>query len=472
MKKILVMIVLILNCLPGYASHAMGGELTYRALDNQSYEITYILYRDCSGIPPPATIDINIVPQTGSSTLVIVNPTAASPVTLHTTCPSELTTCNGGFNRGVQKCIYCDTIQLTTGIFTLYHSENARNAALTTIIGTGADNLFVYAVINNTGQQNSSPVFEVNPVISLCIGQSYCIPSFVRDVDGDSLVFEFITPRTGPLPADTVTYYSPYSASQPFTSSPAVTLDASTGELCVTPVSAEVSPVAILVTEYRNGVMLGQVERDMQTQIDVCNNQLPSVSGFNGAPTQTLNLCATMQNCFFITGYDSDVGNVTFVNWENNLPGALTTHTLGNRDTLYVCWMPSDMDTIGTKCFTAMISDDNCPYPSTTYKEFCLNITPSRICNPNNSSPSGIAAGDLFTAAFDQSDKIIFNVLTGKTNQSILLCNTLGIIVGRSTAVEKNVAMDVSGLSKGIYLAMLTDESARVICTRKIVIPK
>ena len=70
MKKVLVhalhsiLLFLILNCCPQniYATHIVGGEMNYRCLGNDQYEISLTIFRDCdTGVPwfdNPASIGI------------------------------------------------------------------------------------------------------------------------------------------------------------------------------------------------------------------------------------------------------------------------------------------------------------------------------------------------------------------------------------------------------------------------------
>src|SRR6185295_5546889 len=88
--------------------------------------------------------------------------------------------------------------------WTFYHSENARNNAITTVQLSGLD-LFDYCVINNTiNVCNNSPVFSNKPVTFPCMGQNFFFNHGAYDAEGDSLSFDLITPRTGPLASDTI----------------------------------------------------------------------------------------------------------------------------------------------------------------------------------------------------------------------------------------------------------------------------
>jgi hypothetical protein len=467
----ILVILLMLSVRLSYATHALGAGLTYRLLGNSQYEITYTFFRDCRGITPPFFIDLNIKDQLGIVNSISIPPIAGSPFQIQTTCFSATTTCNGGNNLGAEKWIYIDTVTLSNDIYTIYHSENARSNALTTIIPTGNNDLFVYAVINNTtGLQNSSPVFTRNPVITLCQNTQYCIPSFVEDADGDSLYFELVSPRYGPLVSDTVIYVSGHSSTQPFISNPPVTLNNSTGELCLSSANTDVSTYALLVSEYRNGVLLGQVERDIMVSMDVCTNSTPVLSGFNGIPSDTLNVCAGQQNCFYIFSSDSDAANITSISLYGLSSSATYLSSTGPRDSVFICITPNDTDTVTLVCFYGMVSDDACPVPATTYKEYCLKVTPSQICNPNAIEES-ISAPKCFVAHPQYSKhNVDFEIYKPDSRYTLVLYDALGKVVGKINASEPHVTMNTFSLSHGIYIAGLIDENERVLGTQKILL--
>jgi hypothetical protein len=472
MNKICAFIALYLIPYAAYASHAMGAEISYIYIGNQQLEVTYTFYRDCAGIAAPSTISLTAISDSGiNSASYTLTPTATSPVYIHTVCAGQVTTCNGGPYRGVEKWVYTGVINLMTEGMIIYHSENARSSQLNTIT-TGGD-LFVYArIINPSGFNNSSPVFNMNPEITLCTNTNYCLPTYVSDADGDSLSFQMIAPRTGPNAYDTISYLTGYSSLQPFNSSSPVSFDSSNGTFCITPsASGETSPMAILVSEYRNGVLIGQVERDMQIAIEACINQIPQLSGLNGVPLTTINVCSGLQNCFFITATDNDSTNTTFVNWDLTLPYSITSHTLGKRDTLFICWVPADSDTISARCFNASVLDNNCPYPSTTYASFCLNVIPEHICNPTASiNDEGI---DANFKIFPQpaSDEINFEFKTIDADRTLQIYSIIGSLIKDITVNEKTLRLSLAGYLNGIYFVRITSRK-NVMNTGKFIVTK
>src|SRR6185503_15332195 len=110
------------------------------------------------------------------------------------------------------------------------------------------------------------------------------------------LVYTLITPWDSPgIP---IIYLAPFSATNPLTSSPALTFNPMTGDFCMTPTNIEVTVMAVLVSEYRNGVLIGTVERDIQITVIPCTNQVPLLSGRNRTNSFSQTVCAGIPFCF------------------------------------------------------------------------------------------------------------------------------------------------------------------------------
>ena len=243
------------------ASHAMGADLTYTWVSGNTYHLKFSFYRFCDGIMPPTLFTVDVTSSCfGAFTvnLPCVNyntPTEISPV-----CNTAASTCTGGTYIGVQEFIYEGNVTLPgpCADWRFSTSECCRNATITTTVGGAGDDLYVYSLLNNTnGQHNNSCSFQNYPVPFACRGQRFCFNHGASEVDGDSVVYQMITPLTT---VGSVTYMPGYSATQPISSTPAVRFNAVTGDICMDPTALEVSVFAVLVSEYRNGVLIGQVE--------------------------------------------------------------------------------------------------------------------------------------------------------------------------------------------------------------------
>ena len=124
---------------------------------------------------------------------------------------------------------------------------------------------------------NSSPVLLNPPIDFGNAFQTYIHNPNAYDPDGDSLTFEFIVPRKGPnLPVQN--YVDPNlvpgtPAGQTFT------IDRATGEVVwTTPVFCAIYNFAILVREYRKGICIGTMVRDMQVIVNCTSNNPPVIA--------------------------------------------------------------------------------------------------------------------------------------------------------------------------------------------------
>src|SRR5207244_2870831 len=124
----------------------------------------------------------------------------------------------------------------------------------------------------------------------ICVGQTFNYNHGALDANGDSLVYSFITPRDNA--GVNVTYTAGHSATQPILSSPPMTLSSQFGDIVIDPTTQEVGVMAVLVREYRNGILIGSVVRDMQVWVRPCTNIYPTATGINGSSNFSMVACA------------------------------------------------------------------------------------------------------------------------------------------------------------------------------------
>ena len=378
------------------ASHAMGADITYTCLGNNQYEVTFSFYRDCFGILPSNQMQLNITstcfPNTPS---VFLNLVSGWPVEISPACSTVTTTCNGGSYTGIQEWKYTGIITLPgpCADWTISHTESARNAAINTISNPGGNNLHVFSTINNTnGICNNSPTFSNRPVPFTCVDQTFTFNHGAVDADGDSLVYQLINPLAGA--GQPVTYLPGFSFGQPVISSPPVLFNGTTGDIRMTPTQPNVTVFAVLVSEYRNGVLIGQVERDIQLTVEACQNMVPILFGINGTPSYNTTICAETPLCFNIASRDTNVNNTTSITWNGAITGATFNTTGGYRDSATFCWTPTFSDVSTTPhCFTATVRDDNCPYRASQIFTYCITVKGVRA----NAGPDQVIACNAIT---------------------------------------------------------------------------
>ena len=379
------------------ASHAMGADLTYECLGGNTYRIRVSFYRDCIGIAAPNNVFVNIRSNScGQNLGITCNPIPGTGQEVTPLCPTALSSCNGGIYTGIQEWVYegVVTLPMQCPDWTFSYNLCCRNAAINTITSPSSNTFYIYATLNNTiSPCNSSPTFSNKPVPFACVGQQYCFNHGAFDADGDSLVYSLITPYQNAT--TTVNYIPPFTASNPLTSSPAVSFNTATGDVCMTPQNLEVTVMAVLVEEYRNGVLIGSVERDIQITVLNCNNTLPTLSGINGTNTFSATVCAGTPYCFFINSTDPDANQNVFMTWDGSIAGATFSTTAGPRPTGNFCWTPSQNDISNNPyCFTVRVNDDACPMIGAQIYSYCITVIGIDV----NASPDQlIACNDLAT---------------------------------------------------------------------------
>lgn len=370
------------------ATHATGADLTYQSLGNGVYRMTFTLYRDCYGISAPfsqmlyySSASCNIineaemfrVPGTG---IEITHP-----------CSAAASTCQGGSVAGIQEWKYIAdvTLPVRCADWHFFTSVSNRNAAITTILNPDDYALYVEAFLNNTTSENNSPTFSNAPIAFECIGQTNNFNQGVIDADGDSLVYSFITPRKDGN--TNLVYKSGYSVINPIVSSPPVSINSINGDITMTPVQSDIASVAVLIKEYRNGLIIGSIMRDMQLYIVSCSNTLPEITGINGTRNFTFAACSGRQICFDIFSKDLDQNQVLTMSWSQSIPGATFVTTSASHPVGHFCWSPTTADErVQPYTFSVTIRDNACP--SNGVQTFSYSILVSKLNIQITSTPT------------------------------------------------------------------------------------
>lgn len=371
-----------------FASHAAGGDITYTHIGGNQYVITYTLYRDCFGISAPTshTVQYGSVSCGVASTSVTLPQISLTEIT--TNCPGVVSTCNGGTATGIQAAVYSDTVTLAMDCPDWFFraSECCRNAAITTLDNPESFDLFIDAYLNNTTVDNSSPVFTNVPVAFMCIGQDNFFNHGAFDADGDSLVYSFVPARDD---ANTpIDYVSGYSLANPMTSTGGVTIDPATGQITVHPTTVEVAVIAVMVLEYRNGVLIGSVVRDIQIYTTTCSNNNPILTGFGCVANDFYTSTCGGQVCFDICANDADGADSLTMSWNNGIPAATMTFSGTPAAPIgHFCWTPTPADARPTPyVFTVTVRDNACPANGSVTKAYSILVSNLAMTVTNSSS--------------------------------------------------------------------------------------
>ncbi|MBL7944698.1 MAG: gliding motility-associated C-terminal domain-containing protein [Flavobacteriales bacterium] len=428
-----------------FATHAMGGDITYECLGNNQYRVNMSFFRDCNGVGAPTSCSNGDLRFNVRSTTCNANFNACfvrqSIEVVTPICPGAVDRCNSSAGQyGVERHRYSAVIDLTpwAGCGTDWIIDwdlCCRNNAITSLNNPGGRDLYLSARLNNTVTPcNSSPRFINDPVPFGCVGQPIVYNHGITDLAGDSLSFE-LAPARGTNGA-AIPYNAGYTFTQPVITSGganAVTIDPSTGTIRFTPSIAQFAVVTVLVREFRNGVQIGQYTRDLQFAIIACNNNNPTASGINGTNSFVYNVCAGTSFCFDVNSQDADATQLVTMTWNAAIPGATFTTTGGPRPVGTFCWTPTTAD-IGQQIFTVSVEDNACVLNGFGTVGYLINITPP--LTPAVAGPDQSVCGFTTTLAGVQP----FTQATG----------TWTVVSGTGTFANPNSpTTTVSGMSTG-----------------------
>ncbi len=441
-------ILFIQNQNEAHASHAQSADLTYKCLGGNQYEISLSFYRDCAGVAAPNSVTINFTSvscnQNFNATIFPINGTGNEVTPI---CNANQSQCSGGTNPGVQEFIYRGNVTLPQQCADWVFSFTlcCRNASITTINNPSAENIYVQATLDNLNFTcNNSPTFSNAPIPFVCVGQNFCFNHGATDIDGDSLTYQLVAPGTGPN--TTVTYINPYTPTQPLNSSPPVTFNPSNGDICMTPQAIQVTVLAVLVREWRNGQMVGSVTRDVQVRTMTCTNNLPYINGINGSGTYSASICANKPFSFFTNSFDADANQTVTLSWNGAITGATFTSSGGTKPTGTFTWTPGVNDISNTPhCFTVTVQDNNCPYYGSQTFAFCILVSGISLNVASTNANCGASNGTASVTATMGTSPYTYSWSSGSNN-----ANANGLQAGTYTVT----VTDITGCSTSATVAV------------------
>lgn len=236
-----------------FASHNQAGEIVFKQIDNRTVEITVITYTKISSMIPRDSILINW--GDGVSTWVKQN--IGSPEEIDDFSDTQIT-------RYTKFYTYPGP-----GIYEVYFEDPYRNAGVRNIPNSEIVPMTLTATIYLSPFLgiNQSPVLLNPPLERACVDELFMHNPAAFDADNDSLVYTITIPK-----GDNAIAVNNY-----------VFLDG----LHVDSISGTFSwdfpqftgqyNFAIKVEEFRNGFKIGELIRDMQVNVSVCNNQSPRI---------------------------------------------------------------------------------------------------------------------------------------------------------------------------------------------------
>ncbi|MFM7662012.1 MAG: gliding motility-associated C-terminal domain-containing protein [Bacteroidota bacterium] len=325
MKYIFSLILVLIFLKNAFASHTMGGELTYKCVGGNSYIFELVFYRDCNGAEVN-TVSENLRvwnhPSLTSITLPFVNRFDVSPDCNPLPGYASKLECGVGSAGGngvgaIERVLYRSLPIQLVGIppvagWIFTYENYSRSNSLTNISNpssfgiTLAAKMFATPNMVGNGFSDSSPQFLQEPFFVSCSGTPYIYNMNAIDPDLDSVCFDFGIPYdhfpglayNPPISPGQVQYEPGFSYTNP---TPGTSLDPSNIPASINPLTGELSftsntvgnyLIKIRARSYRQGSLISEVEREMQIIILPCSstNTFPVVPPpFAGSYSTTVN---------------------------------------------------------------------------------------------------------------------------------------------------------------------------------------
>lgn len=287
MKKIFFLLIIALISQTGFATHQRAGEITYKALSDLKYEFTIVTY---TYTPSPADRpELRIFWGDGGSTVVQRTQKINLP-------------------NNISRNVYAGAVQTFPGqgTYLITLEDPNRNYGVLNIPNSVNVPFFIQTelVINPFLGPNNSVQLLAPPVDNGCVNSIYLHNPVAYDVDGDSLSYKLVACRGAsglPIPG----YVLPNEIDP--TTSTTFEIDPSTGTiLWDKPLLQGEYNIAFIIEEWRSGVKIGYVTRDMQITIIACANQPPQIGALTDTcvivgETLTFDVTATDPNNDWLT---------------------------------------------------------------------------------------------------------------------------------------------------------------------------
>jgi gliding motility-associated-like protein len=269
------------------ATHYRAGEILYELIGNYKYRVTVITYSKYDSFSIPADKDI-ITVFWGDGVTDTIARTNGPDVDPPNGIPDGQIIATTPVS--IKKNIYISTHTYagtpTTKFYIIGFQDLNRIDGIANIQGGGSidvpfyveDTLKFPTDISNIGF-NSSPVLTNDPIDYANLNDTFFHNPGAYDIDRDSLDFQLVPCLQGPIPGIQVPQYIyPDNYCQPIQPNNTITIDRRTGQLVwATPCQRGIFNIAILVTEFRNGIAIGTLMRDMQIIVDYNPNRPPRI---------------------------------------------------------------------------------------------------------------------------------------------------------------------------------------------------
>lgn len=317
-SKILAFLFAVLLATDLFASHYMGGEITWQCLGNGRFRFIMKLYRECAGItygnpetitvtncPSIASIQMNLFPGGDPRDIddgSLDGKTDLSPACWQSPPPIACNPSPSLSNTGaVEEWYYTSDNAYPTGVLIsgvppaagwIFSNTSCCRNPCTNIPTSTSDSWFLRAIMYPYNGQNTFPCYDNSPAFAevpstvICTGYPFTYNHNASDKELDSLVYDWAPALNGSLTVPEV-YAAGFSFNSPLPGpslnplNVAATINSHTGEISYTSYTAGAFVTVTKVTAYRCGKKIAEIFREMQIVLLNCPgaiNHQPTVT--------------------------------------------------------------------------------------------------------------------------------------------------------------------------------------------------
>lgn len=404
-----------------WGKHLVGGTLYYELVSkngaSNTYRVTIELYRDCTPgntqFDEPDRMYIGVF--RGDNKMYVKSVENVMRTYLAQVNPILDPCVKTPTNLCYEKAVYVGTVSLPViqAGYYLTWGRCCRNATIANIVNPENTGMSLEAYIPDMSKDNNAPVFAKDPPTFVCANRAFSSDMSATDKDGDSLVYALSIPLTDgtpdqplpyptPPPHDPIFWQQPYNINNILGGNPPMQINPQTGVISAVPPNIGQFVYCVTVTEYRNGVKLSEVRRDIQINVVPCEANNPPITVVK--PSEQVN----QDTLFFYAGEDMCFDfDITDTNGSGYKPDTLKIEAFGDLlapggnsiippyatfsapakalspAKASLCWA-TECNQVGEGKFTIRVTDQNdCPGPNVVNKTYHFVLLPGRATPPD-----------------------------------------------------------------------------------------
>ena len=478
MKKLMTFVIVSAMAVTTYATHLMGGQIVATNIGGYDYQIEFTAYRDTIGIPMQLSATFTIFEQdTSGAWTYVFDSTVNYDTTSGGLMPSVVSV------YGVEVYTFIDTITMPgDGYFAISWDACCRNGAIINMSNPLSESMKLSTFLQvDSLNPNSSASYTTPPVAYLPAHTLWQYNPLPFDPNGDSLAWHLAVPLDD---NGTVNGYEFLSDSAYSDSAAVFSLDSITGALTWSANMVGNFVASFIVEEFRNGVSIGSMRRDMQfIVIPDTSNAMPQISNMQSVPTNSggypyIVLSPSQNFQLHLLASDADVLDVVNMSGFGEpfdlttAPATLNVVPTGNGNEIEgtLSWTP-DVSAVRTAPYLAVfrVSDQMFYFDETIQFEV--------------SSTTGIEVNNSITFENIFPNPIVGNALLHVPVSlekgavvSMDIYNILGVKVYQSGEMNfsagKHLILKNIDLNSGQYLISVKDNNGNILNTERLVVVK